>query len=411
MSDEDRACLECHARPQLQKVLGNGDKLSLHVPGRQFAQSVHGEEGCVACHSGLEDGHDQQPRKIASRRALSTELMEQCRDCHGKTMKQYEDSVHSALVRAGSDAAPLCTDCHNPHAARPARGQGSGQALAAPCARCHDGISRAFADSVHGQLGGEEALVCKDCHRTHDVKAAALGDHLKSQCVSCHKDVAATHAQWLPNTQRHLEAISCPACHSPGTTRRVNLRLYEGGAPHQAGKVGVPTFEKTGPAASGSPGLDARALWSLLQEFNQAGGAVKTVVRGRLEVQTGVQAHQLGARALALADCDTCHRRGAASFQAVTVSMAGPDGRPLRREASQGILTSIESVGAVGGFYAIGSTRIVLLDVLLLMALAGGILLPGAHLAAKLYFKRQRQRQAQNPPAAEAAQHDDRSTS
>ncbi len=409
LADEDRACLECHAKPQLEKSLGNGEKLSLHVAGKSFAQSVHGNEGCAACHSGLEDGHDKQPRKIASRRALATELMEQCRDCHQKTMKQYEDSVHSALVRAGSDKAPLCTDCHNPHATRSAKGQGSSQALAAPCARCHDGISRAFADSVHGQLGGEEALVCKDCHRTHDVKAAALGDHLKDQCASCHKDVAATHAQWLPNTQRHLEAISCPACHSPGTTRRVNLRLYEGAAPHQAGKVGVPRFERTGPAASASAGLDARALWSLLQEFNQDGVGPRTVVRGRLEVQTGVQAHQLGAKALALADCDTCHRRGAASFQAVTVSMAGPDGRPLRREASQGILTSIESVGAVGGFYAIGSTRIVLLDVLLLMALAGGILLPGAHLAAKLYFKRQREGRARE--AAAAAQHDDRSTS
>lgn len=406
LSDEDRACLECHARPQLEKALGNGEKLSLQVAGKAFAQSVHGNEGCAACHSGLEDGHDKQPRKIASRRALATELMEQCRDCHQKTMKQYEDSVHSALVRAGSDKAPLCTDCHDPHATRSAKTQGSGQALAAPCARCHDGISRAFADSVHGRLGGEEALACKDCHRTHDVKAAALGDHLKDQCASCHKDVAATHAQWLPNTQRHLEAISCPACHSPGTTRRVDLRLYEGAAPHQAGKVGVPTFERTGPAASASAGLDARALWSLLQEFNRDGVGPRTVVRGRLEVQTGVQAHQLGAKALALADCDTCHRRGAASFQAVTVSMAGPDGRPLRREASQGILTSIESVGAVGGFYAIGSTRIVLLDVLLLLAVAGGIALPGAHLAAKLYFRRQREREA-----AAAAQHDDRSTS
>jgi len=391
LSSEDKACLECHAKPDAAKTLGDGQKLSLHVAARAFAQSVHNESGCQACHSGLEDAHDKQPRKIANRRALAAELMEQCRDCHKKTMKQYEDSVHSALVRAGSDKAPLCTDCHDPHAVRPAK-EGNGQAQAAPCQKCHDGVSKAFAGSVHGQ-GGEEALVCKDCHRTHDVKAAAFGDRMMKQCLSCHKDVATTHAQWLPNAERHLDAISCPACHSPGTTRRVDLRLYEGGAPQQAGKVGVPTFVK--PAGGGSAsGLDARALWSLLQEFNQDAAGPKTVVRGRLEVQTGVQAHQLGAKALALKDCDTCHRRGAASFQAVTVSMAGADGRPLRREAGQGILTSMESVGAVGGFYAIGSTRIVLLDVLLALAVAGGIALPGAHLAAKLYFKRQRARRA-----------------
>jgi hypothetical protein len=117
------------------------------------------------------------------------------------------------------------------------------------------------------------------------------------------------------------------------------------------------------------------------------------VLRGRLEVQTAVQAHQLAAKALAVKDCDTCHREGAASFQSVTVSMAGPDGRPLRHEASRGVLTSIESVGAVGGFYAIGSTRIKLLDALLLLALAAGLCIPGAHLAMKLYFRRRHERE------------------
>jgi uncharacterized protein YbaR (Trm112 family) len=240
---------------------------------------------------------------------------------------------------------------------------------------------------VHGK-SGDEALVCKDCHRTHDIRAAGFGDRMQTQCMSCHKDAVATHAQWLPNTERHLEAISCPACHSPGTTRRVNLRLYEGGAPQPDGKIGVPTFVKLANAADATGGLDSRALWSLLQEFNRNGTPARTVLRGRLEVQTGVQAHQLAGKALALKDCDTCHREGAASFQSVTVSMAGPDGRPLRHDAAKGVLTSIESVGAVGGFYTIGSSRIKLLDALLLLSLAAGICIPGAHLTMKLYFKR-----------------------
>ena len=74
--------------------------------------------------------------------------------------------------------------------------------------------------------------------------------------------------------------------------------------------------------------------------------------------------------------------------------MAGPDGRPLRHDASQGVLNSIESIGSVGGFYAIGSTRIKLLDVLLLMALGAGILLPLAHLSVKLMSERKRARDA-----------------
>lgn len=396
LSSQDKACLACHARPELDRTLGNGERLSLAIAPRAFASSVHAADGCEGCHSDLDAAtHGKGGSKpVASRRAFALGQMETCRDCHKKTMKQYEDSVHAALVKAGSEKAPLCTDCHDPHATRSAKERGAGQAQAAPCQACHGAITRAFADSVHGQ-GGDEALVCKDCHRTHNVAAAALGDHLRTGCLSCHKEVATSHAQWLPNTQRHLEAISCPACHSPGTTRRVNLRVYEGGAPQQAGSVGVPKFVKLADEAGRTPaGLDARALWSLLQEFNQEGAAARTVLRGRLEVQTGVQAHRLAAKGLALKDCDTCHRQGAASFQSVTVSMAGADGRPLRHDASQGVLTSLESIGAVGGFYAIGSTRIKLLDVLLLMALAAGIAIPGAHLVMQLMFRRRRARPA-----------------
>ncbi len=157
----------------------------------------------------------------------------------------------------------------------------------------------------------------------------------------------------------------------------------------------MPQFVKlTSWADATGAGLDGRALWSLLQEFNRGGGEGKTVLRGRLEVQTGVQAHQLAEKALAVKACDTCHKEGAASFQAVSVTMAGPDGRPLRHDASQGVLTSVESIGSVGGFYTIGSSRIKLLDVLLVMALGAGILLPAAHLSVKLLSERRRARQA-----------------
>lgn len=392
LSKEDKVCLDCHAKPSLEKTLANGEKLSLVVPARGFAESVHNSSGCEGCHSDVDlASHAKEPKSIASKRAHSLELTETCRDCHKKTVKQYDDSVHSALVRTGSSKAPLCADCHDPHATRSAKEKPNGHAEPVACQKCHEGIATAYAESVHGR-SGDEALACKDCHQTHNVKAASLGDHLKNQCMSCHREVASTHKEWLPNTERHLEAISCPACHSPGTTRRVNLRLYEGSTPHQASeKVGVPKFVKLANwADTKGSGLDARALWSLLQEFNNSGAEGKTVLRGRLEVQTGVQAHQLGEKSLALKDCDTCHREGAASFQAVTVSMAGPDGRPLRHDASKGVLNSVESIGSVSGFYAIGSTRIKLLDTLLVMALAVGILIPMAHLTAKVMSKRRR---------------------
>jgi len=48
----------------------------------------------------------------------------------------------------------------------------------------------------------------------------------------------------------------------------------------------------------------------------------------------------------------------------VNVSVAGPDGRPVRYGASKEVLSSVISVDSVSGFYAIGATRIKILDIL-----------------------------------------------
>lgn len=389
LSREDQACLDCHAKPGARKTLANGETLSLYIAPEPFAASKHAREGCEGCHSQIDTATHGKPgneQALASKRSHAVEAMETCRDCHQKTMKKYDDSVHWALVKTGSAKAPLCADCHNPHATKSMKEANA--ADDALCRQCHEKVTQAFAASVHGVDG--EALECKDCHRTHDVKAAAVGDHLRGQCLSCHKDAGTTHASWLPNAGLHLEAVSCAACHSPNATRRVDLRIYEAKGEQQAAaeKVGVPQFVHL---ASTNGGLDGRALWSLLQDLSRGnGGEGRSFVRGRLEVQTGVEAHSLAAKGRALKDCATCHKQGAAAFQSVTVSMIGADGRPLRQGASQGVLNSVESIGSVGGFYAIGGTRIKVLDVLLVLAVAGGIALPGAHLAMKLLSARRR---------------------
>ena len=389
LSKEDQACLECHAKPGTRKTLANGETLSLYIAADAFAASKHAREGCEGCHSQIDTATHGKPgneQKMASKRSHAVESTETCRDCHQKTMKKYDDSVHWALVKTGSEKAPLCANCHNPHATKSLKDANA--ADNALCQECHKDISKAFTASVHGTEG--ENLECKDCHRTHDVKAATAGDHLRGQCVSCHKEVATSHAKWLPNAAHHLEAVSCGACHNPDAARRVDLRIYEaqGERKPAAEKRGVPQFVQL---TNTSTSLDGRALWGLLRDLSRGNDwDERSFVRGRLEVQTGVQAHALAPKGKAIKDCATCHKQGAAAFQAVTVSMIGADGRPVRKGATQGILSSAESIGSVSGFYAVGGTRIKILDVLLLMALAGGVLLPGGHLAMKILSERRR---------------------
>jgi len=368
-------CLGCHSVKGLEMALANGDKLTLQVDGEVFAKSVHSRFGCPVCHAGTSlENHPPVKKKIAGSREYSLEMNKICQTCHAPIFELYEGSIHASLFRDGNSYAPVCTDCHSPHAvmAKGAYDTSTG----APCSKCHDPIFKAYAGSVHGQA----TLGCANCHRAHDVTPATAGDRLKNTCLGCHSDTLASHQKWLPNAKRHFDAVACPACHSPEAKRKVDLRLYDRVAQQRvAEKQGVPQFESWARSADAKgAGLDAMALHSLLREFNREDN--RTTLRGRLEVSTGVEAHQLAKSARAIQDCTTCHQQGADPFQSVTVSVVGPDGRPVRYGAQPEVLSSIISVDSVSGFYAIGGTRIKLLDWLLALAVLGGIGVPLGHL-------------------------------
>lgn len=147
-------------------------------------------------------------------------------------------------------------------------------------------------------------------------------------------------------------------------------------------------------------GLDERALWSLLKDFNQDDVANKTTLRGRLEVSSGVEAHQLSEKSKAIKDCDTCHREGAEAFQSVTLTIAGPDGRPLRHGVQKEVLNSLVSMESVRGFYAIGATRIKQLDILLVLVLLVSVGGPLTHLTIKWLARKVREKREAEKNAA-----------
>jgi hypothetical protein len=127
---------------------------------------------------------------------------------------------------------------------------------------------------------------------------------------------------------------------------------------------------------------------TLLSTLDSQGVEGKTAIRGRLEVSTGIEDHELTIATQAISNCDSCHQEGSAAFQSVVVSVAGPAGIPIRYDANKEVLSSALSIDSIGGFYAIGGTRITFLDVLLVLALLGGIGGPSAHLAARWTFRR-----------------------
>jgi hypothetical protein len=414
LAEEDQACQECHGATDIEpKKTEAGESLSLHISTEAFLASRHSETSCTDCHEDADDkNHGKVSLPIKSKREYRLSYQDACTTCHKKDVATFKDSVHAYLVAAGDEKAPTCSDCHNSHTQIDIK---IVQPIAnVPCASCHEDIFDAYAGDVHGLervAKGKPAPLCADCHSSHKILAASLGDSIKESCLSCHEDSVATHEPWLPNSRRHFDAVSCVACHAPDAQRRVNLRLVDGfGKPQIQEAAGAPQFERLTQAVNTSGGsLNEKELRNFLRAFNAEHGTGKAMLNGRLEVRSGVQAHQLSVKEQALKDCSVCHQAGAAPFQTVTLTMAGADGRPMRQDVDKDVLNSATAIGLLRGFYTIGSSRIQLLDYLLVLVVLGVSCVPLAHYAAHRVFKRRRGRpDAERAPDA-ASRPDDHS--
>lgn len=395
LGSEDKACQKCHDSDSIKpKMTEAGESLSLRISTQELLASMHNETSCTDCHEDA-DGkdHGKVPVPIKSKRDYRLSFQDACTTCHKKNVADFKDSVHAIMVKEGSDKAPTCSDCHNSHTLRSVK---LVEPIAnVPCANCHKDIFKAYSGDVHGLervAKGKSAPLCADCHKSHAIQAATLGDGIRDACLNCHKDAAVKHEVWLPNSKLHFQAIECQVCHAPTAQRRVNLRMVDSvGGKQLIEKKGVPQFDRLRKAADGTAqGFDESEMRSFLKAFNLENSENKAILSGRLELRSGLEAHQLSTKEKALKDCKVCHENGAVPFQSVVLTMAGPDGRALRQGVEKEVLTSATSLGSLRGFYAIGSTRIKLLDYLLVLVILGVLCVPLAHLSAHRLFKAKR---------------------
>lgn len=331
----DQACIACHANKGLALNFANGDTVSAVVDETTFRRSVHGAVGCIGCHPAVDlRDHPRGATPFATARHYALERNQSCRACHARVFRIHEGSVHAIRLREGNTAAPACGDCHRPH----------------------------------------------------DVTPASVQDGPRNACTGCHGDTTSTHEQWLPNAASHLRSVACLACHAAEAVRGIELRLHVGDRRLVDGD-GTLGFDRRARAADANhDGLDAGELRTLLAGLEQDGHAVS--LRGHVALRSGMEAHELSPRALAIKDCRRCHDERAVPFQYVTVSALDAEGRPVRYDAHKSILGSSVAWEALRGFYAIGGTRIKMLDVALALGLAGGIAVPALHFAVRRLWRR-----------------------
>jgi cytochrome b subunit of formate dehydrogenase len=139
---------------------------------------------CASCHGAAHEllGADDPASPVAAGR-----LAETCGGCHAdpemadryrfrlvRPVEAYSGSVHSQAVGRG-EAGPTCSDCHASHKILPAADPDSPvyhATVPETCGGCHEAVTAAYRQSVHGQAaaaGIRESPVCTDCHGEHSI--------------------------------------------------------------------------------------------------------------------------------------------------------------------------------------------------------------------------------------------------
>jgi predicted CXXCH cytochrome family protein len=257
-----------------------------------------------------------------------------------------------------------------------------------PCRRCHENTFEAYKTSVHGHAkmdGKTSAPICSSCHSAHQNSPALASRSPKATCFGCHKDATALHKEWLPNAEMHLDAVACTACHVPDVERQVYLRVTDNTSGENIYKAKLKEFLGSGYddlTRSRADGIEGRHLWDVYQRLsdkNSSAGLTAT-----LGLQDCMDSHRLAPKAMALKQCDGCHDANSKFFKAVSMAIIAPNGHEEHFKVNQAVLGSVFTLLPINQFYALGSTRVRLLDILGLLMVFGGMSVPVVHLALRI---------------------------
>jgi cytochrome b subunit of formate dehydrogenase len=187
-------CIDCHPgandpdHPEgLQKTscAGCHDEASADLAAGAHAGVADDEvEACASCHG---NAHQLLSAEEPASPVSVGRLAETCGGCHAnpemadryrfrlvRPVEAYSSSVHARAVGRG-EAAPSCSDCHSSHRILPAADPGSPvyhARVPETCGVCHEAITVAYRQSVHGEAaaaGIRESPVCTDCHGEHAI--------------------------------------------------------------------------------------------------------------------------------------------------------------------------------------------------------------------------------------------------
>jgi hypothetical protein len=299
----------------------------LFIDGDQFSDTTHSEMGCVTCHESITDEHPDDGEAV-SRSA--------CVDCHDEVGEQYGHSAHA-------DNA-TCTDCHNPHQAR-----------------------------------GIESMAGPDMDR---------------QCQKCHEEagVLESHSGWLPQANLHLAKIPCITCHTSAAGYEVLLNISQktdkklsSGRLSSYDDLKKYSGDKSIESLIDLNGDDHVSL-AELRTFNHNPAYKQLHLAGTL-VPDSVS-HNITTLDNRY-DCTYCHAAGPGRMQTNVLSLPQEDGSYRRVTVDEGAI--LDTLYGTPNLYMTGSTRNATMNIIGLIIICGGFIMPVGHGTLRFLTRKNRQ--------------------
>lgn len=200
-----------------QAALQGAEPSTWFVDMMRFDRGAHASLTCQQCHpEQLKAGQEGSALKhpdIASPKYLKAPVLREfnyhlCAECHRLAWDRYTQGAHAEVMRKqaqeppkpGTNLAPTCADCHNPHYDLGGRDRLElGRRQVRVCGSCHPAQAATYQQNYHGKaaanLGNTKAAFCTDCHGAHS--AVSLKDPTVAikACRRCHIDAPPNFAQ------------------------------------------------------------------------------------------------------------------------------------------------------------------------------------------------------------------------
>ncbi len=310
---------------------GDADEVGdeLFIDADKFTPTVHAEMGCMTCHESVTDEHPDDGEAVT--RA-------DCLDCHEELGGQYMATEHAENA--------VCSDCHNPH-----------------------------------QVHGIEAV---------------SGPEMNQQCSQCHDgiDVMDSHAEWLPQASLHISKLPCITCHTSSESYVIVLNITQ----KQKKSEGLKGYRFSSYADlkeySGEKEIqslididgDNHISLAELRTFNRNPAYKNLHLNGTMV--PGEVSHDLTTLDNRY-DCTFCHASGPGSMQTSFLSFPTEGGTYQRMSVEDGAM--LDTLYGTPNFYMTGSTRSSALNIIGLIIICGGFIMPIGHGTLRFLTRKNRQ--------------------